>query len=550
MKKATPFLRSLAVAAVIPATVLLLASCTAQHGGSRGFRSDVDRRVQGGLRAAPPAQEAVAPAAAQPRAAVMTGGRCANYSPAAGADKNVTMLAFPSGDPNSSAVMVHQILPKQVRANQTFPYEIHVTNLSNAPLENVVVFDQSAENLTISESDPKANRGTNGRSEWMIGDLGPCATRVIKVTGRSGGAGSASNCLTVSYANYLCAVTQVVDLKLEITKSAPAEVLLCDNIPITIVVKNSGTGSIENVMVVDPLPAGLSTLDNKTNVEFAVGTLAAGESKTLNLTAKAAKTGRYENGASAAAGDIKAISNKTTTVVKQPVLTLTCECEGSEYVGRELTCKYTVKNTGDAACANTVLTVPVPGNTSFVNAANGGTMSGNAVSWNLGSIAPGASQTVSVNLKTTAIGMVNTSATAVCACASPVTSNCSSEVKGIPAILLEVVDIDDPIEVGDNETFVVTVTNQGSADDTNVRVVVVLPAQFEFVSASGATAGKAVGQTVTFDAIAALAPKAVAEFRIVAKAKSAGDARLSVQMTSDQFKNPPISETESTNVYD
>jgi hypothetical protein len=51
-------------------------------------------------------------------------------------------------------------------------------------------------------------------------------------------------------------------------------------------------------------------------------------------------------------------------------------------------------------------------------------------------------------------------------------SHCEIRVVGVSALLLEKGDDPDPIEVGEETTYYVRVTNQGTTDDTNVKVVV------------------------------------------------------------------------------
>jgi uncharacterized repeat protein (TIGR01451 family) len=128
-------------------------------------------------------------------------------------------------------------------------------------------------------------------------------------------------------------------------------------------------------------------------------------------------------------------------------------------------------------------------------------------------------------------------------------TNCATEVAGIPAILLEVVDTIDPVEVGKDTVFIVTATNQGSATDRNVKVVATLPASMTFVSGTGASAVSASGQTVTMSPVATLAPGAKAEWRITVRAAKAEDARSRWEMTSEQFKTP-VTETESTYLFE
>ena len=140
-------------------------------------------------------------------------------------------------------------------------------------------------------------------------------------------------------------------------------------------------------------------------------------------------------------------------------------------------------------------------------------------------------------------------ATVECDCAKTVSATCDVEVTGIPAILLEVVDIEDPVQVGSRETYLIRATNQGSAPGTNIRIAATLEPNMRFVSADGATRGAGRGLGVTFDPLASLAPGEEAEWRIVVEAVSAGDVRFKVSMTSDQLTRP-VEESEATNVYE
>ena len=111
------------------------------------------------------------------------------------------------------------------------------------------------------------------------------------------------------------------------------------------------------------------------------------------------------------------------------------------------------------------------------------------------------------------------------------------------------VDITDPVEVGQQTTYVITVTNQGSAADTNIRIVTKLPAEQSFVTATGATNATANGKTITFAPLGSLAPGASTSWRVTVRADSAADSRFSVEMTSDNLTSP-VNETEATNLYE
>ena len=133
-------------------------------------------------------------------------------------------------------------------------------------------------------------------------------------------------------------------------------------------------------------------------------------------------------------------------------------------------------------------------------------------------------------------------------CADPVSTRCSVEYRGIPAILLEVVDIVDPVEVGDTTVYRITVTNQGSAPDNDIAVVVNLPGELEFVSAAGVTDARTQGQTVRFAPYRTLNVGQAITWEVTVRATGEGDIRTEFEMTSAQ-KTVPIRETESTTLY-
>ena len=475
----------------------------------------------------------------------------AGYYPKAGSGMKVSQLAFPTGDDDTSALKLFEVLPAQVRMGQDFDYEIHVHNLTGGTLQNVVVNTESTSNLEIDSSVPPATKGPGGVMQWSLGDLGPNATEVIRVKASAAKVGVAGNCVSASYNNSLCAQVNVVEPALVLTKTVTPEATTCDTIQYRFVVRNPGTGPAENVRITDTLPTGVTTADGRTAIDIAVGTLAAGEEKPFVVNAKASKAGKYENKAQAtASGGLTAESATVTTTIRQPVLTIQADCTERQFVGRDIQYRFTIKNTGDAACANTVVNASIPAGSTPRTASEGGSFAGTTgVNWNLGTVPAGETRTVSFTVTPNAVGTYRANATVGCTCAQSVADDCQTIVEGIPAILLEVIDNNDPIQVGNEVTYVITVTNQGSANGTGIVITCELPEEETFVSAGGATAGTLNGRTVRFAPIASLAPGMKAEVRVTVRANAQGDVRFRTQMTSDQLRGDPVIETESTNLY-
>ncbi len=120
----------------------------------------------------------------------------------------------------------------------------------------------------------------------------------------------------------------------------------------------------------------------------------------------------------------------------------------------------------------------------------------------------------------------------------------------MPALLIEVSDTDDPVEVGAETTYEIRVANTGTKTETNVQVVCTLPEQVDFRSAKGGTNlhHSIEGREVSFEPVAKLAPRADVVYRIQVRGKLAGDVRFRVRVRADGLSEPILRE-ESTRFY-
>lgn len=435
-----------------------------------------------------------------------------------------------------------KVMPRETTVGGEFAAELNLT--AQACAGNVVVMDKVPDNATFVRSEPEATVNGNLLT-WRIGDMDAGQTINAKVWLKATKEGTIVNCATVSADPRVCGSTRVVNPAIALTKTAPKEVTVCDPIPVILVVKNSGSSQLTSVKVSDTLPSGL-TSDGKTSLSFDAGTLAPGESKEFKFNATAAGPGNFVNSASVTSAQGVTAKASASTVVRQAVLTITCKAREQQYMGRPFDVCFTVSNTGDTAASGAQVSVPVPPGLTFKSATAGGSVSGNNVVWNLGSLAANAPKELCATFTSSTGGTFNFNATAKGACAKPVSTACATRVLGISALLLEKADNPDPISVGENTTYTVKVTNQGTADDTNIKMVVEFPAEIDPVSASNG--GVVSGRKVTFPAYPRLAPKAAFEYTITAKGAKVGDARVTFIRTSDGIPAPTSAE-ESTRVY-
>jgi uncharacterized repeat protein (TIGR01451 family) len=451
---------------------------------------------------------------------------------------------------SSSPLHIDKEMPKQVVVGKPYSYTIKVSNVSECVLEDVVVTERVPEKYEMASAAPKPTNTTGRVATWDLGYLEPKETKLITITGSAMDASATTACTKGDYSPVLCLGPEAISPSLKIALVAPSQALVCDVIPVTLTVTNSGTGYASGVTIKQALPKGLMTTDGKNAVSINVGDLAGGASKSYNMNLKAEKAGSYANKASAAASNgLSASSASVTTTVKQPELKVGVTGPSKIFVTKNATYKVSAQNVGNADSANTTVMTSIPSGMQFVSASSGGSGSGNSVVWNIGTLAAGKAVSLDATFRAVTGGTGESVAKATGTCCQEASARAASDVQGIPAILLEVIDTEDPIQVGANEKLYVTVTNQGSAPDKNIVVKVSFEENLDYVAATGPTQGKSEdAKSVEFAPLASLAAGQKATWEIVAKASKEGDHRTTVVMTSDAISRP-VQETEATRIY-
>jgi uncharacterized repeat protein (TIGR01451 family) len=449
-----------------------------------------------------------------------------------------------------NAIRLDRLAPAEVPLNAPFEYTLKVTNVSQVPLRDVVVLERLPKNFTLRGCDPETQT-VDGNLSWTVGSLDPKASRELKVSGIATTADNVKPCATVTFvAPPVCADIAVVEPRLTLTATTISkEVLVCDPIELQFVVTNQGTGVAEGIQIVEALPAGLRTLEDKTEWILDVGTLAPGQSRQLTGSLKAVEAGEYVTKAVASTSGGLRAEAATTTTVRRPVLAIAQTGPARQYISRPITYEITVTNTGDAPATNTIVEDTIPEGAHGVQTSPAGAVSGSEVVWQLGTLAINASKKVSITYAPAGVGSVAQGATASAVCADTVTATAMTEVYGIAAVLLEVIDTNDPVQVGGRTTYMITATNQGSSPNTNVQIKVAVEDAEEIVEANGPTPVTVDGNTATSAPLATLAPKAKATWQITVKALKPGDVRFRATMTTAELGRS-VEETEATQLYE
>jgi len=453
-------------------------------------------------------------------------------------------------DAQFALVQMDKTMPKEVGLKKPFDYSIEVTNLTCSTLPDVVITEKIPENFKYTGSEPTAKVNADSLV-WKINSLAPKASEQIVVSGMATDIDSLGLSTTVvTHCVPLYADLKVIQPRLEFIQTAPSQVLLCDMIPVQFVVTNTGTGTARSVKIVDELDRGLQTADGQNELVIDVGTVKEGQSRKFTAKLRATRTGKYVSEAVASASGLEDMSQATTIFVGQPELEVQKTGSKRQYVGRPVTYEITVTNKSDALARNTIIEDTIPPGVSSIKASAGAKLSrSRKIVWQLGNLEPGASKAVQVSYIPTKIGTMTDETTVSAYCAEQVTASAETAISGISGILLEVVDLEDPVEVGESTMYEITVTNQGSAPATGINISCVLEDNVRYVSTTGATAGSMEANLLKFAPLASLAPKSRATWRIIVNAVKPADTRFRVIMNADQLTRP-VEETEATHLYE
>ncbi len=463
---------------------------------------------------------------------------------------------------NTPTVVLEAIAPETVSVNQPLVYELVVRNTGAAAVANVRVEEEPPAGAKFLASEPVAE-SFNGRLVWSLGGLDAGAEKRIKISVRPADEGEIRSRAVVSFSAATEARVKVTRPKLNLALSTVETARVGDEIAFTIRVANTGTGPASKMLVQANLTDGLNHAQGSV-VETELANLPAGESRTLTLRTLATKAGSQGINLSIVADGNAAETAKTTIAVVEPMLAMRLGGPAKCLVRSEPEFKIELTNPGSAPTDPIVATAAIPDGFEFVSATESGSYqpTGRTVAWKLPALAAGGKKKLTLKLRATGIaegsvkvfaqsGAVETVESGVAPASARVgrTLDAKAEgaikAEGVPALRFEVIDVEDPVEVGKEAIYEIKVVNQGTAPCTNVLVAATLAEGTSATGANGPTQARGQGQQVTFDTLATLAVKQEATFKVKVKGGVAGDQRFRVQVSCDQIRTP-VSREEST----
>jgi uncharacterized repeat protein (TIGR01451 family) len=448
------------------------------------------------------------------------------------------------------SVSLEWIGPPTAKLGQPVTYQIIVKNTSSIPVQNVTVRNRIPAGVTVQATEPRAINELNTLI-WEVGTMQPRQEKRLDLQLLPEARGDLACQAFVSFTGMSQARIRVREPKLQLKIAGPDKVLLGDAAPFSLTVTNPGDGSADQVKIKATLSDGLEHTRGKT-VEFELGNLGPNETRSVQLVCNTKSGGPQTCDAVAIAeGGLKA-QDVANTEVLLPRLELNVAGPRLRYLDRKATYVVKVVNPGSAPASNVTVSGLIPDGFKFISASDGGRhdFATRTVSWYLGDLTPNQTREMSIELLAINTGDYKVLAQVSAARGLKNEADVPTRIEGLSALLMEMIDLDDPVEVGADTSYEIRVTNTGSKTETNLQLVCTIPDKMEFRSAVGAAGARShlQGKELTFEAIPKLAPRADAIFKVYVKGVAAGDLRFRARITADGLTEPVLKE-ESTKVY-
>lgn len=116
------------------------------------------------------------------------------------------------------------------------------------------------------------------------------------------------------------------------------------------------------------------------------------------------------------------------------------------------------------------------------------------------------------------------------------------KVLRLPALQLQVVDDEDPVQDGTSVTYTIEVWNEGDAPDSNVEIVATLPDALEFKDADGPTEASSDGKRIKFAPIETMEAGDRAQYTVTATPTGSGAVRFEASLKSKMLQQEVLGE--------
>jgi uncharacterized repeat protein (TIGR01451 family) len=450
--------------------------------------------------------------------------------------------------PQKPALLIQKFAPAEIQVGKPAKFVVQIRNVGVQAADEVVIRDEVPQGTRLISTSPSAQANGN-ELVWQLGKLSAGEERSLEMQLMPVTEGEIGSVARVSYSAQASVKTRCTMPQLAIRMTASDKVMIGQEQRVKIELRNPGSGDATGVMLFENVPENVKHAAGPA-LEFEIGTLRPGETRELELVLLAEKAGKVINVLTAKAEGNLQVQQQVEFEVIAPALEVAVSGPERRYLERPATYEVSVENPGTAPAHDVQIITKLPKGMRFVRANNMGEYdaSTHAVYWSLAELPEGESGKVELVTMPVETGPQTLEVESRAGQGLADQAKQQILVEGLAAIMFELRDLEDPIEVGGETGYEIRVVNQGTKAATNVQVAVHLPPGMQVVSAEGETQHGTRGGALMFEPLPQLLPKADTLFRVRVQGLQAGDQRITVEVNTDDLAQP-IRREESTRVF-
>jgi uncharacterized repeat protein (TIGR01451 family) len=447
------------------------------------------------------------------------------------------------------AISLESSTPVMTTVGKMVEQQIVVKNIGAVPAEQVEVRGSLSIDAELISTEPKADI-SNSTLIWRFSRIPAGGQQRITLRVKPLVAGEL-NCHTNVSFKSSGSGTQVREPKLKLACEGPNTVIVGNEVRLAMHVTNVGSAPAEGIRIRQIVPGVMQT-SARTNLQplmLEVGTLEPGESRTLETASVARDPGLVRINLVAESDSGTQSATEHVLRVTAPKLSVTTSGPDFRYLNRKGTYRFTLTNPGDAAATNVNLMVGLPEGLEYVDATGDAVFNADkrTVAWAIGSLDPQQIREFTVNLLPKAEGQHLQRIVAWGDGNLLAKADKMTRVEGLTALVMEIRDADDPIEIGSETVYQIHIMNRGSKAAERVQIAATVPDGMMPLRVESSGRYRIQGQQIQFETIPSLAPQSATVLQVHVQGVMKGTQRFRAVMKS-AVSEALITE-ESTEVY-
>ena len=449
----------------------------------------------------------------------------------------------------AARLTVRKDAPATAVPGEAFVYTVTLANPGRDAVRGVAVEEAVPAGVTLEGTNPRADLA--GRTlRWSFPELAAGEEVVLSVRVVPDGPGEVGGVTVVRSELSVAARTAVLAPALRLVVTPAADPRAGRPFELTYELVNDGTADAAAVAVRTVLPEGVAHASGERDLQYDVGPLPAGESRTVSLTLAAERPGEAAFACELTAANAPTSTAEARVRVGERQLTLTREGPRTRFVGRSGEYENVVTNASRDRSPAVRVIETVPEGLRFESCTAGGRYDADrrTVTWDVPGLPPGGRANVGVTLTAGSPGDAESRVSLRADGRTEATLASVTAVRGFVAVAPRVRGLNGPLAVGERVAVRMTLENTGTDPATGLVAALTLPACVKAADWMGDLRDERTPTGLRFTAAGPVPPGESVMVEVILEGLSAGSGAAELTISADHLA-APLRRSEPVQVY-